>query len=164
MKMSQTPEMQAMVQQLPEAQAAMAAIDGDLGPVRHQTWEPQSCSGEIAVNDIYVHSDPGGEGGDGAYTDTVNANGVASLMQDWRGIIMYTDTMSNQTTYQIMTPPPVKVPANSSMSGAQEIQVEFLQGGARMPERIGPLEGVMSPQRTEVRTEGGAVALEITPN
>jgi hypothetical protein len=163
MKMSQTPEMQAMAQQVPEAQAAMAAIDGDLGPARYQTWESQSCSGAISVNDVYVDSDPGGEGGDGAYTDTITASGTAPLMEGWRGVFMHTDTLGGTTTYQIMTPPPVSVPASSSMNGAQQRQVEFLQG-ARLPEKIGPLGGVMSPQSAAVKTDGGTVMLEIGPN
>lgn len=163
MRMSQTPEMQAMVQQMPEAQAAMAAIDGDLGPTRYQTWEPQSCSGTISVNDVYVNSDSGGEGGDGAYTDTITASGTAPLMEGWRGVFMYTDTLGGTTTYQVVAPPPVTVPANSSMTGAQQRQIEFLQG-ARMPEKIGPLGGVMSPHSTAVKTDGGTVMLEIAPN
>lgn len=162
MRMSQTPEMQAMAQQVPEARAAMAAIDTDLGPARYQTWEPQSCTGTVAVNDTYVDSDPGGEGGYGAYTETTTVNGSAPLMDNWRGVVFYTDTVANQTTYQIVAPPPVSVAANSSLGGAKQVQLEFIPG-ARMPERVGPYNGVWTAHRGDVKTEGGTVSVEIAP-
>ena len=77
MKLSQTQEMQAMAQQAPAAQGGDAGINPDLGPARYQMWQPQSCTGTVTVNDTYVDSDPGGEGGDGAYTDTTTAKGSA---------------------------------------------------------------------------------------
>jgi hypothetical protein len=75
MKMSQTAEVQGMVAKKDQATADAAGLNADLGPARYQLWSPQSCSGEMTVNDTYVTSDPGGEGGYGAYTDTTHGAG-----------------------------------------------------------------------------------------
>ena len=128
MKMSQTQEMQAMAQQVPEAQQAMQGMNPDLGPARYQMWQPQSCTGTVTVNDTYVDSDPGGEGGDGAYTDTTTASGTAPIMADWRGLFMETDLVKGTTEYRMAEPAPVVVPAKSSRTGAGERQVPLLAG------------------------------------
>jgi hypothetical protein len=75
MKLSQTQEMQAMAQAGAGSAAGMQGVNPDLGPARYQMWQPQSCSGTVTVSDTYVDSDPGGEGGDGAYTDTTTGQG-----------------------------------------------------------------------------------------
>ena len=143
MKMSQTSEMQTMAQQVPEAQAAMAGVVPDLGPARYQFWHPESCSGTVTVDDTYVDSDPGGEGGDGAYTDNIAASGTAPLPADWRFMTMETDLVAGTTTYTMAAPPPVTIQSQGSYSGTQSRKVDFL-GSAAMPQAIGPVPGIAS--------------------
>lgn len=141
MKMSQTPEMQAMAQKVPEAQAAMAGLTPDMGPARYQLWMPESCSGTVTIQDTYVDSDPGGEGGDGAYTDNITANGSAPLPADWKFLVMETDLVAGATSYQMMRPLPTEVQTQGSYSGTQSAKIEFL-GSAAIPDWIGPVPGI----------------------
>jgi hypothetical protein len=159
MRMSQTPEMQAMAKQVPEAQQAMQGMAPDLGPARYQMWQPQSCSGTVTVNDTYVDSDPGGEGGDGAYTDTTTAKGSAPIMPDWRGLFIETDVVGNTTQYTQAAPPPVAIATDSSRTGAGERQIPFL-GETKLPASFGPLKGVGGKQTTQAKGEAGAISVE----
>lgn len=159
MKLSQTPEMQAMAKQVPEAQQAMQGVAPDLGPARYQMWQPQSCSGTVTVNDTYVDSDPGGEGGDGAYTDTTTAKGAGKIMPDWRGLFIETDVVKGTTTYTQAAPPPVAIATNSSRTGAGERQVPFLAGTA-LPQTFGPYKGVGGKHKGEAKGDAGSVSVE----
>lgn len=159
MKMSQTPEMQAMAQQVPEAQQAMQGMQPDLGPARYQMWQPQSCSGTVTVNDTYVDSDPGGEGGDGAYTDTTVAKGSAKIMPDWRGLVIETDVVGNTTQYIQAAPPPVTIATVSSRTGAGERSIPFL-GETKPPETFGPYKGVGGKHKGGAKDDAGSVSVE----
>ena len=159
MKMSQTQEMQAMAQQAPAAKEAMAGINPDLGPARYQMWQPQSCTGTVTVNDTYVDSDPGGEGGDGAYTDTTTASGTAPIMADWRGLFMETDLVKGTTEYRMAEPAPVVVPAKSSRTGAGERRVPLL-AGTRLPDQFGPYPGLPGTHKGQVKGDAGAINVE----
>jgi hypothetical protein len=159
MKMSQTPEMQAMAQQVPEAQQAMQGMNPNLGPARFQMWQPQSCTGTVTVNDTYVDSDPGGEGGDGAYTDTTIAKGSAPIMSEWRGLAIETDVVKGTTEYRIMAPPPVTIATNSSRAGAGERQIPFFSN-TRLPDSFGPYKGVGGKHKGEAKGDAGSVSVE----
>jgi hypothetical protein len=159
MKMSQTPEMQAMAKQVPEAQQAMQDMKPDLGPVRYQMWQPQSCTGTVTVNDTYVDSDPGGEGGDGAYTDTTTAKGTAKIMPDWRGLFIETDVVNGTTEYTQAAPPPVVIATNSSRTGAGERSIPFL-GDTQLPKTFGPYKGVGGKHKGEAKGEVGSISVE----
>ena len=159
MKMSQTQEMQAMAQQVPEAQQAMQGMNPDLGPARYQMWQPQSCTGTVTVNDTYVDSDPGGEGGDGAYTDTTTANGSAQIMPEWRGLVIETDVVKGTTQYTQASPPPVTIATNSSVNGAGERQIPFL-AGTKLPNSFGPLKGVGGKHKGEAKGDAGSINVE----
>ena len=159
MKLSQTPEMQAMAQQVPEAQQAMGGMTPDLGPARYQMWQPQSCSGAVTVNDTYVDSDPGGEGGDGAYTDTTTVQGTAQTMPDWRGLMIETDVVNGTTEYTQASPPPVTIATNSSRTGAGERQIPLL-GDTKLPPSFGPLKGVGGKHKAEAKGDAGSVSVE----
>ena len=159
MKMSQTPEMQAMAKQVPEAQRAMQGVNPDLGPARYQMWQPQSCSGTVTVNDTYVDSDPGGEGGDGAYTDTTTAKGTAKIMPDWRGLAIETDVVDGTSTYTQASPPPVTIATVSSRTGAGERSIPFL-GNTQLPKSFGPLKGVGGKQKGQAKGDAGSVSVE----
>ena len=159
MKLSQTQEMQAMAQQAPAAQEAIAGINPDLGPARYQMWQPQSCTGTVTVNDTYVDSDPGGEGGDGAYTDTTTAKGSAKIMPDWRGLVIETDVVGNTTQYTQAPPPPVTIATNSSRSGAGERQIPFL-AGTKLPDSLGPYKGVGGKHKGEAKGDAGSISVE----
>lgn len=159
MKLSQTQEMQAMAKQVPEAQQAMQGVNPDLGPARYQMWQPQSCTGTVTVNDTYVDSDPGGEGGDGAYTDTTTAKGSAKIMPDWRGLIIQTDVVENTTQYTQAPAPPVAIATVSSRTGAGERQIPFL-GDTKLPETFGPYKGVGGKHKGEAKGDAGSVSVE----
>ncbi len=159
MKMSQTPEMQAMAKQVPEAQQAMQGVTPDLGPARYQMWQPQSCSGTVTVNDTYVDSDPGGEGGDGAYTDTTTAKGTAKIMPDWRGLVIETDVVKGTTEYTQAAPPPVTIATDSSRTGAGERQIPFL-AGTGLPKTFGPYKGVGGKHKGDAKGDAGSVDVE----
>lgn len=159
MKMSQTPEMQAMAQQVPEAQQAMQNMSPDLGPARYQMWQPQSCTGTVTVNDTYVDSDPGGEGGDGAYTDTTTAKGSAPIMPDWRGLMIETDVVGNTTQYIQAPAPPVTIATNSSRTGAGERSIPFLSN-TQLPPIFGPYKGVGGKHKGEAKGDAGSVSVE----
>jgi hypothetical protein len=159
MKMSQTPEIQAQVQKVQGAQQAMQDLSPDLGPVRYQLWYPQSCTGTMTVNDTYVDSDPGGEGGDGAYTDTTTASGTAPIMADWRGLYMETDLVKGTTEYRMAEPAPVVVPAKSSRTGAGERQVPLL-AGTKLPAQFGPYPGLPGTHKGQVKGDAGAINVE----
>ena len=159
MRMSQTPEIQAMAQQVPEAQQAMAGMTPDLGPPRFQMWQPQSCTGTVTVNDTYVDSDPGGEGGDGAYTDTTTAQGTAQIMPEWRGLMIETDVVGGTTQYTQAAPPPVTIATNSSRNGAGERQIPFLSN-TKLPDSFGPLKGVGGKHKSQAKGDAGSVGIE----
>lgn len=159
MKLSQTQEMQAMAQQVPEAQQAMQGVNPDLGPARYQLWQPQSCTGTVTVNDTYVDSDPGGEGGDGAYTDTTTAKGSAPIMPEWRGLVIETDVVGNTTQYIQAPAPPVTIATNSSRTGAGERQIPLL-ADTKLPETFGPYKGVGGKHKGEAKGDAGSVSVE----
>lgn len=159
MRMSQTPEMQAMAQQVPEAQQAMQGMQPDLGPARYQMWQPQSCTGTVTVNDTYVDSDPGGEGGDGAYTDTTTAKGTAKIMPEWRGLVIETDVVGDTTQYIQAAPPPVVIATESSRTGAGEREIPLL-GNTQLPKTFGPLKGVGGKHKGEAKSDAGSVSVE----
>jgi len=159
MKVSQTQEMQAMAQQVPAAKEAMAGMNPDLGPARYQMWQPQSCTGTVTVNDTYVDSDPGGEGGDGAYTDTTTAKGSAQIHPDWRGLVIETDVVGGTTQYTQASPPPVTIATNSSLNGAGERPIPLL-AGTKLPDRFGPLKGVGGKHKGEAKGDAGSIGVE----
>jgi len=159
MKLSQTPEVQALAQQVPEAKQAMEAAKPDLGPVRYQMWQPESCTGTVTVNDTYVDSDPGGEGGDGAYTDTTTAVGTAPVMAEWRGLFMETDVVKGTTEYRMAAPPPVTIAATSSRTGAAQREIPFL-AGTKLPDSFGPYPGLAGKHTGQVKGEAGSISAE----
>ena len=148
-----------MAKQVPEAQQAMQGVNPDLGPARYQMWQPQSCSGTVTVSDTYVDSDPGGEGGDGAYTDTTTAKGSAKIMPDWRGLVIQTDVVENTTQYTQAPAPPVMIAAVSSRTGAGERQIPFL-GDTKLPETFGPYKGVGGKHKGGAKGDAGSISVE----
>ena len=148
-----------MAKQVPEAQQAMQGVNPDLGPARYQMWQPQSCAGTVTVNDTYVDSDPGGEGGDGAYTDTTTAKGSAKIMPDWRGLIIQTDVVENTTQYTQAPAPPVAIATVSSRTGAGDRQIPFL-GETKLPETFGPYKGIGGKHKGQAKGDAGSVSVE----
>jgi hypothetical protein len=146
MKMSQTPEMQAMAQQVPEAKQAMQDMNPNLGPARYQMWQPQSCTGTVTVDDTYVDSDPG-------------AKGSAKIMPDWRGLVIETDVVNGTTQYTQAPPPPVTIATNSSLNGAGERQIPFF-AETKLPDSLGPYKGVGGKHKGEVKGDAGSISVE----
>ncbi len=161
MQLSQDPEFQAQVPNIQDGARKAQALNPDLGPVRYQLWQPQSCSGEMQVNDTYVTSDPGGEGGAGAYTDTTTVAASAKVNHTANGLAMFieTDTAGGTTQYRVSAPVAVTLPSNSSMTGAGTRQVDLLATTA-LPEILGPYKGVMGKQAGSVKGQNGSVAIE----
>src|SRR6185369_3828134 len=117
--------------------------------VRYQLWHPQSCTGTVAVNDTYVDSDPGGEGGDGAYTDTTTAKGSAPVMADWRGLFMEKDLIEGTTEYRMAEPPPVTIATTSPRTAAGDRQIPFLSV-TKFPKQFGPYPGLSGKHKGQV--------------
>ncbi len=161
MQLSQDPEFQAQMPNIKDGAQKAQTLNPNLGPVRYQLWQPQSCTGEMQVNDTYVHSDPGGEGGDGAYTDTVTvkASGKVDNTSNGLGLFIETDTVGNTTQYRLSAPVALTLPSNSSMSGAGTRQVDLL-ATTKLPEMLGPYKGVLGQQKGSVKGESGSVAIE----
>ncbi|WP_374374092.1 hypothetical protein [Dongia sp.] len=157
MKLSQTAEMQAMAQKAPEAKAAMAGLTPDMGPVRYQMWHPESCSGTVTIDDSYVHSDSGGEGGYGAYTDNVTASGTVPLPPEWV-MAMETDLVAGTTTYSMRPPPPVTIQVQSSHQGPHAQEIPFL-ASAELPAKIGPVPGIGAGS-TQMKGATGTLSAE----
>lgn len=158
MKLSKTPEIQAMVQKKDQAIADSKNLQADLGPARYQMWHPESCSGTLAVNDTYVTSDPGGEGGYGAYTDTTTVNGAAPIDPKAIALIAETDTVGNTTSYRLGAPVSATLPSVSSIKGAGQAKVTLL-GSTALPDTIGPLKGVFGKQSTKIAGQDGGISL-----
>lgn len=113
MQMSQDPEFLAQAPNIEGGAQKAQNLNPDLGPVRYQLWHPQSCSGEMQVNDTYVHSDPGGEGGDGAYTDTTTVKTSGKVDTNANGLALFveTDSVGSTTQYRLSTLSPSPCPA-----------------------------------------------------
>lgn len=163
MKLSQDPEFQAQMPNIRDGAQKAQNLNPDLGPVRYQLWQPQSCTGEMQVNDTYVHSDPGGEGGDGAYTDTttVKATGKVDTTSNGLALFIETDTVGNTTQYRLGAPVAVTLPSSSSMTGAGTRQVDLL-GTTKLPDTLGPYKGVMGKQKGSVKGDNGSVTIELS--
>ncbi len=163
LKMSQDPEFLAQQGNIKSGAQAAAGINPDLGPKRYQQWQPQNCTGELQVNDTYVTSDPGGEGGDGAFTDTTTVKATGTIDgATWPGLFMETDTVAGTTQFRIVAPAPVTLPSNSSMQGAGSRQVSLL-GSTTLPEVLGPYPGVLGKHSAKVKGKDGAIAIEWSP-
>ncbi|HNB26435.1 MAG TPA: hypothetical protein PLR41_05720 [Alphaproteobacteria bacterium] len=163
MKMANDPNFLAQQGQMQAGAQAAQKLQPDLGPVRYQQWNPQSCTGKMQANDTYVTSDPGGEGGDGAYTDTVTVAAAGPVADNsWPGLFIQTDLIDGTTTYKLIAPPPLTLPSNSSMQGAASRQVSLL-GGTALPEVLGPYPGVLGKHSAKVKSKDGSIAIEWSP-
>jgi hypothetical protein len=158
MQMSQDPEFLAHQGDLKAASQAAAGLAPDLGPIRYQQWSPQSCTGDMKVNDTYVTSDPGGEGGDGAYTETVTVD-ASSAIAPWPGLFMETDVVKGTTQYRFAEPAPITLPSSSSIKGTGSANVSLLETTA-LPQVLGPYPGVMGNHKAVLKGQNGSVSLE----
>ena len=158
-KIQNNQELLAAGQAAKNAQGAVNGAVPDLGPTRYQLWSPQSCSGTITADDTYFDSDPGGEGGDGAYSDTTTVKGSGPIHSDWRGLTMETDLVAGTTTYRMVAPPPVNIASQSSMKGAGQREIPLL-AGTPLPDQIGPVKGVGGKQSTKLKGKSGTVTVE----
>ena len=161
MKLSQTPEIQAMAAQQEQMKADMAGLTPDMGAARYQTWMPQGCTGTLTVNDTYVDSDPGGEGGYGAYTETITVQGAQPVDPKLLHLQVETDSVTNTTRYRLLAAASATFPATSSMKGATQRQIQ-LMGSTALPEVIGPLKGVFGTQKSSVSGENGSISVSFS--
>lgn len=160
MKMANDPEFLAQQEQMGAAAKAAAGLQPDLGPVRYQQWNPQNCTATLQADDAYVTSDPGGEGGAGAYTDTVTVAATGEVTEpSWPGLFMQTDLIDGTTTYKVIAPPPFNLPSNSSLTGAGTRQVDLL-GSTALPEVFGPYPGAPGKHKGSAKGDGGSIAVQ----
>jgi hypothetical protein len=114
----------------------------------------------MQVNDTYVTSDPGGEGGDGAYTDTVTVSATGTVNAgSWLGLLMETDAVKGTTQYRITPPAPITFPSNSSITGAGSVDVSLL-GSTALPDVLGPYPGLTGGHKGAVKGKDGSISLE----
>lgn len=159
MKLANDPNFLAQQQQMQADVQAAQKLQPDLGPVRYQQWNPQTCTGTLEANDTYVTSDPGGEGGDGAYTDTVTIAAAGPVAESsWPGLFLQTDLVEGTTTYKMIAPPPVSLPSTSSMTGAGTQSVALL-GGNELPV-FGPYPGGVGKHKGSAQQDGAAITAE----
>lgn len=161
-KLSGNSEIQTMAKNQGAAKGAIAGLTPDLGPLRYQQWQPQQCSGTITANDTFVVNDPGGEGGADAYTETKKIQGSAPASPDWRGMIIETDLVAGTTTYRMMPIPPVAIASSSSLKGAGNEQIRLILS-TPMPDKVGPLKGVLGKQSTTLKSSRGTLGLSWQP-
>jgi hypothetical protein len=157
-KLSGNAEIQNMAKNQGAAKNAIAGLTPDLGPLRYQQWQPKQCSGTITADDTFVVNDPGGEGGADAYSETKKIQGSAPAGPDWHGMIIETDLVAGTTTYEMMPVPPVTIASSSSLKGAGKEEISLIRG-TPMPDKIGPLKGVLSNQSTTLKGPGGTLGL-----
>ncbi len=159
MKMANDPNFLAQQGQMKAGAEAAQKLQPDMGPVRYQQWNPQSCTGKMQADDTYVTSDPGGEGGGGAYTDTVTVSAAGAIADDsWPGLFVQTDLIDGTTTYKVIAPPPVTLPSNSSMNGAASRQVGLL-GSTALPV-FGPYPGAPGHHKGSAKGQDGSISVE----
>ncbi|MBI2254903.1 MAG: hypothetical protein HYU58_09825 [Proteobacteria bacterium] len=161
MKMSQTPEVQAMVGKQEQAKKDVAGLTPDLGPARYQVWAAQSCSGTLAVNDSYFTSDPGGEGGYGAFQDTTTAQGEQPIDPQAIHVTAQTDSVGKTTSYRLAAPVEATFASVSQKDGAGQRKIQLLSETALPPE-IGPLKGVLGTQKSTISGENGSVIVSFS--
>jgi hypothetical protein len=160
MKLAQDPEFQAQMPNIKDGAQKAQNLNPNLGPSRYQMWQPESCSGEMQVNDTYVHSDPGGEGGYGAFTETTTVKASSPVdLNNGLTMIMETDTVGNATQYRLSLPRGVSLPSTSSMSGPGTLKVDLL-GTTALPEMVGPYQGVLTKQKDSIKGQSGTITLE----
>lgn len=160
MKMSQTPEMQALAAKQQQAKADVAGLTPDLGPARYQTWSAQGCTGTLAVNDSYFTSDPGGEGGYGAYQDTTTVAGEQPVDASKLYVTAQTDSVGGTTSYRIAAPVAATFASVSSKDGQGSRKIDLFASTA-LPQEVGPLKGVFGAQKGTVQGDSGSVTLSI---
>jgi hypothetical protein len=158
MKMSQTPEAQAAAKKVDQAKKDMAGLTPDMGPARYQMWQSESCTAEMSVNDTYVTSDPGGEGGAGAYTDTTTIAGKTPVDPQTVSLFAETDMVGNTTTYRLGAAAQGTFQGQSSTNGAVSAKINLL-GSTKLPADIGPIKGVFGKQSTTVSGDSGSIKL-----
>lgn len=76
-----------------------------------QPWYARSCSGSFKVEDQFVATDPGGEGGGGAYKETRTVSGQNIIPEGgedgWHGAFMDHDVAKGTTSYYFTTISPM---------------------------------------------------------
>jgi hypothetical protein len=140
------------------------ALANQMTDTNLQTFTPERCEGTMKVNDRQVTDDPGGEGGAGAYQETVTIKG--SEKYDW-GLDRWTITVlgdfkSAQSIYSIRPPHGGQFPSSSSVEGKGETGVEFVPDGVSWPERFGPKSGFLQGGSEVLEAPGGQVTIKWT--
>ncbi|WP_374384036.1 hypothetical protein [Dongia sp.] len=161
MKLSQTPEIQAMAAKQQQAKADAAGLTPNLGPARYQMWTSQSCSGSLAVNDSYFTSDPGGEGGYGAYQDTTTAQGEQPIDPQLLHLSAQTDSVGGTTSYRIAAPVSATFATVSSKDGPGSRKIGLLASTA-LPQELGPLKGILGGKTGPIQGDSGSISVSFS--
>jgi hypothetical protein len=140
------------------------ALANQIADTNLQTFTPERCEGTMKVNDRQVTDDPGGEGGAGAYQETVTIKG--SEKYDWGldrwMVTAIGDFKSEQSIFSFRPPHGGEFPSSSSVKGEGETGVEFLPDGVSWPERFGPKSGFLQGGSEVLEAPGGQVTIKWT--
>jgi hypothetical protein len=140
------------------------ALANQMADANLQTFIPERCEGTMTVNDREVTDDPGGEGGAGAYQETVTIEG--SEKHDW-GLDRWTmtalgDFKSEQSVFSFRPPHGGQFASTSTVKGKGETGVTFLPDGVAWPDRFGPKPGFLQGGSEVLDVPGGQVTIEWT--
>ena len=140
------------------------ALANQVADTNLQTFTPERCEGTMKVNDRHVTDDPGGEGGAGAYQETVTIKG--SETYDWGldrwSITALGDFKSEQSMFSFRPPHGGQFPSTSTIQGKSETGIVFLPDGVAWPDRFGPKPGFLKGGSGVLDAPGGQVTIKWT--
>lgn len=159
---------QACLRRLAE-KAAGLDLAPEEPPAEWQIWHPQRCSGALSVDDSSYTDDPGGEGGGGAYKETVTVKGAGSWPQpgerDIKVIYLETNFVKGTTTVRF-APPPSAIGAVRSVarsgdgarSESKPVKASF--STTLLGQTFGPYPGPSQAGSEVKKTDSGTLRLE----
>ncbi len=140
------------------------ALANQMADTNLQTFTPERCEGTMKVNDRQVIDDPGGEGGAGAYQETVTIKGSEKYgwgLDRWTMTVLG-DFKSEQSIFSFQPPRGGQFPSTSTAKGKSETGVVFLPDGVAWPDRFGPKPGFLKGGSEVMDAPGGQVTVKWT--
>lgn len=128
-----------------------------------QVFGVEGCTGTIEADDQHFIDDPGGEGGGGAYQETINVKGKRKVdLGNTRAgqVKIHGDFKADQTVLFIEAPPNTTMPATSSLKGKFEDDLVFFPSGVQWDKQYGPVAGFLKPGSKKFEIPGGTMTVE----
>lgn len=128
-----------------------------------QVFGVEGCTGTIEADDQHFVDDPGGEGGGGAYQETIKVKGrqKVDLSRTLHGHVkIHGDFKVDQTVLFIEAPPNTTMPATSSLKGKYEDDLVFFPSGVHWENQYGPVAGFLKPGSKKFEIPGGTMTVE----